>query len=161
MTIDELYDAAAYMSVDMQKISIKLIQSKYSVDNEMSYEILEHLERAGIIVPKNIDGEKKVRISNFNDLEKVLSTYKPSIVLSGNHVIYKLIIWNDDDNHFDDVVLALEKVLNSNAEKAKRITLEAHINGDTVVATGSLAKLVPMRDSIQDKNIMVSILAIV
>ena len=161
MILDELFNATAYMVVDLQEVSSELIQSKYSVDNLQGDEIIEHLERAGIIVPENIDRDKKVCIRKNTDLEKILSIYKPSQVLNSKYVFYKLIIWNDDENHFDDVVSALEVVLNSNTEKALRITLEAHTDGSALVKTGMLSKLVPMRDSIQGKNIMVSLVAII
>ena len=161
MTLDELFNAAAYMVVDLQKVSSELIQSKYSVDTMQGDEIIEHLERAGIIVPENIDRDKKVCIRKNTDLEKILSKYIPSQVLKSNRVFYKLIIWNDDENHFDDVVSVLEVVLNSNTEKAIRITLEAHTDGYSLVKTGMLPKLLQMRDSIQGNNIMVSLVAII
>jgi ATP-dependent Clp protease adapter protein ClpS len=161
MTIDELFNAAAYMVVDMQVVSSELIQSKYSADRMQIYDIMEHLERAGIIVPVNTDRDKKVCIKSITVLEKILSVYKPSLVLESNRVFYKLILWNDDENNFDDVVSALENVLNSNTEKAHRITQEAETNGNSVVITGMLAKLVTMRDSIQERNIIVSLVAIV
>lgn len=161
MTIDELFNTVAYMVVDMQEVSIELIQTKYQVDYIQGIEIMEHLERAGIIVPENIDRDYKVCISIVTDLEKVLSVYKPTEVLSSKYVFYKLIIWNDDENHFDDVVSVVEHVLNSNTQKAIRITLEAHTDGSALVKTGSLAKLIPLRDYIQDRNIMVSLVAII
>ena len=92
-------------------------------------------------------------------MEKIV--YKPSVVLNSKFVIYKLIIWNDDENNFDDVVLALEKVLNSNNKAAFEKTLAAHNKGNTVVKTGSLEKLLPIKDSIEERKIKASILAII
>ncbi len=51
---------------------------------------------------------------------------------------YAVVLHNDDDNGFDYVVEVLRKVFNYGLIKAFRLTLKAHINGRSIIWSGSL-----------------------
>lgn len=50
---------------------------------------------------------------------------------------YKLILWNDDVNSFDVIIIALETYLEVDEAKATTLAIEAHTNGKTAIAGGS------------------------
>jgi ATP-dependent Clp protease adaptor protein ClpS len=58
----------------------------------------------------------------------------------------KLILFNDDHNSFDKVIMALIIYCQVNADKAAELTVKIHNEGKAVVKYGSRDKLEPIAD---------------
>ena len=54
---------------------------------------------------------------------------------------YKLILWNDDINSFDVIIIALETYLAVDEAKATTLAISAHNNGKVAIADGSREKM--------------------
>ena len=53
---------------------------------------------------------------------------------------YKVILFNDEDHGYDEVVRQVDKASNCGPSRAAAITQEAHVTGRAVVYTGHLER---------------------
>lgn len=59
-----------------------------------------------------------------------------------------LVLWNDDHNSFDTVIVALIKVVRQTQEQAEQCALIAHTKGRCKVKSGSMKELRPLREGL-------------
>lgn len=69
----------------------------------------------------------------------------------------QLIVYNDEVNSFDYVILTLMEVCEHTAEQAEQCTLQIHFRGKCSVKTGSYEDLVLMRNEICRRGISAEI----
>ncbi len=51
---------------------------------------------------------------------------------------YKVILYNDNDHTFDEVIVQLIKAINCSFERARAFAFEVHVKGKALVHTGSM-----------------------
>ncbi|RME14981.1 MAG: ATP-dependent Clp protease adaptor ClpS [Bacteroidetes bacterium] len=66
---------------------------------------------------------------------------------------YCLILINDDDNHFDDVIRCLVEVCGFDYERAEQCTLLAHLKGQYTILSGEKYFLEEMQGRLNQRNI--------
>lgn len=71
---DATFDDAAHMVVLMQSASVNDLRVKLKFTDAKAFKAMEKLANVGIIGPMDENGSAKVLISNFIDLESLLST---------------------------------------------------------------------------------------
>lgn len=69
----------------------------------------------------------------------------------------KLIMYNDDFNTFDWVILCLCKYLKHTPEQAQQCALLIHMKGKCQVKSGSVSVLQPMKDALTDAGLSAAI----
>lgn len=74
-------------------------------------------------------------------------------VLEREDEVYKLILWNDDVNTFDDVIEALVEICEHTLEQAQQCTFLVHYKGKCTVKTGDLEKLKPMHEKLTSRSL--------
>lgn len=71
---------------------------------------------------------------------------------------YKLILWNDDVNSFDHVILCLVSIMKFTPEKAENTAWEVHLKGKSIIKTGSSKdELKPYKVSLEENALTLSI----
>lgn len=70
---------------------------------------------------------------------------------------YKLILWNDDVNSFDHVILCLMSIMGFSPEKSESSAWTVHMKGSCILKTGSKDKLKPFKSSLEDQSLTLSI----
>ena len=70
---------------------------------------------------------------------------------------HQLIVYNDEVNTFDYVILTLMEVCEHTAEQAEQCTLQIHFRGKCGVKTGTMEDLVLMRNEICRRGISAEI----
>jgi ATP-dependent Clp protease adaptor protein ClpS len=68
-----------------------------------------------------------------------------------------LILYNDDFNTFEHVIISLIQICGHNPNQAEQCAMIVHNNGKCSVKSGSLDKLKPMAKALGDRNITVDI----
>ena len=68
-----------------------------------------------------------------------------------------LILMNDDFNSFDNVINCLMKYCGHTEEQAHQISLIVHYKGECDVKRGSMAKLTPIKEALQENGLTVRI----
>lgn len=69
----------------------------------------------------------------------------------------KLVLWNDDHNSFEWVILCLNKLMGFSLEKAEQTAYTVHISGKDIIKTGSVDELMPYKKLLQERGLTVSI----
>jgi len=69
----------------------------------------------------------------------------------------RLVLWNDDHNSFDHVIICLATFLNFTLEKAEKAAWNVHLKGREVVRTGSKDELEPYKKLLEERGLTVSI----
>ena len=67
--------------------------------------------------------------------------------------VYKIVLWNDDVNTFDDVIEALVEICKHTLEQAEQCTMLVHYKGKCTVKTGSLEELKPMHEKLLSRSL--------
>jgi ATP-dependent Clp protease adaptor protein ClpS len=70
---------------------------------------------------------------------------------------HQLIVYNDEVNTFEFVILTLMEVCEHTAEQAEQCTLQIHFKGKCGVKTGAMEDLVSMRNEICRRGISAEI----
>ena len=70
---------------------------------------------------------------------------------------YALIVWNDDVNTFDWVIVSLMEVCKHSSIQAEQCAFLIHETGKYAVKKGSFEELNPMRTALLDRGISVTI----
>lgn len=70
---------------------------------------------------------------------------------------YNLIVWNDEVNTFEWVILALTEICNHSEEQAEQCALLIHTQGKYAVKQGDFDTLKPMCEAICDRSINATI----
>lgn len=68
-----------------------------------------------------------------------------------------LIVWNDDINTFDWVIISLMEICDHTIEQAEQCAMTIHNTGKCDVKRGSYRELLPMKDALHDRGISASI----
>ncbi|MEM8897011.1 MAG: ATP-dependent Clp protease adaptor ClpS [Bacteroidota bacterium] len=66
---------------------------------------------------------------------------------------YKLIVWNDNINTFDWVIVSLMEICGHTQDQAEQCAWIIHYKGKYVVKKGSEKKLKPMREALVERGI--------
>jgi ATP-dependent Clp protease adaptor protein ClpS len=69
----------------------------------------------------------------------------------------RLILWNDDHNSFEWVIVCLVTFLNFTPKKAEQAAWTVHLQGKEVVKTGSKETLEPYKKLLEERGLTVSI----
>jgi ATP-dependent Clp protease adaptor protein ClpS len=70
---------------------------------------------------------------------------------------FNLVIWNDDVNTFEWVILALTEICDHSQEQAEQCALLIHTQGKYAVKQGTFEKLKPMCEAICERSINATI----
>ena len=93
-------------------------------------------------------------IYNSKNYEKPQREYEEDVALMEKEdEIYKIVLWNDDVNTFDDVIEALVEICEHTLEQAEQCTMLVHYKGKCTVKTGSLEKLQPMHQKLLSRSL--------
>jgi len=68
-----------------------------------------------------------------------------------------IVVWNDDVNSFDWVILSFMEVLQHTHEQANQLAVLIHYKGRAIVKTGPKSELVPMCEALQDRGLSAEI----
>ena len=74
-----------------------------------------------------------------------------------NDKSYTLILWNDEVNSFDHVIMCLIGIMNFTPEKAESTAWTVHMKGACNLRSGSKEKLVPFKNSLQEQGLTLTI----
>ncbi len=86
--------------------------------------------------------------------EKPQREYEEDVaILEREDEIYKIVLWNDDVNTFDDVIQALIEICEHTPEQAEQCTVLVHYKGKCTVKTGALEKLVSMNEKLLARSL--------
>ena len=78
-------------------------------------------------------------------------------VLEEHDSPFQLIVWNDDVNTFDWVIVSLIEVCKHSSIQAEQCAFLIHETGKYAVKKGSFEELDPMRTALLDRGISVTI----
>ena len=87
-------------------------------------------------------------------LEEILSDSKIS---TNSQEVQKLILWNDDHNSFEWVIVCLATLLQFTLKDAEAAAWKVHLEGKEVVKTGSKEELEPYKKLLEERGLTVSI----
>ncbi len=94
------------------------------------------------------------KIYNSKNYDNPQREYEKDVdVLEREDEVYKLILWNDDVNTFDDVIEALIEICEHTLEQAQQCTFLVHYKGKCTVKTGDLEKLKPMHQKLLSRSL--------
>lgn len=68
-----------------------------------------------------------------------------------------IILWNDDVNTFEHVIVCLMKYCNHAMQQAEQCALIVHNNGKCSIKQGNFKKLKPIAESLQEQGLSVTI----
>jgi ATP-dependent Clp protease adaptor protein ClpS len=93
-------------------------------------------------------------IINSNSYDKPHREYEEDVaLLEKEDEVYKIVLWNDDVNTFDDVIEALVEICKHTLEQAEQCTILVHYKGKCTVKTGSLDRLKPMHEKLLSRSL--------
>ena len=87
-------------------------------------------------------------------LEEILAE---SGISTSSEQEHRLVLWNDDHNSFEWVIICLVTFLNFTPEKAEQAAWTVHLQGKEVVKTGSKESLEPYKKLLEERGLTVSI----
>lgn len=68
-----------------------------------------------------------------------------------------IVLWNDDHNTFEHVILCLVKYCSHSMVQAEQCSLIVHNNGKCSIKQGDMDKLKPIKDILQEEGLTVTI----
>ena len=71
--------------------------------------------------------------------------------------VHKLILWNDEVNSFDWVILCLVSIMNFTPEKAEKTAWSVHMEGLCIIKVGSQDKLKPFKVALEERGLTLTI----
>ena len=91
---------------------------------------------------------------NSKSYDKPQREYDEDVaLLEKEDEVYKIVLWNDDVNTFDDVIEALVEICKHTLEQAEQCTMLVHYKGKCTVKTGSLEELKPMHEKLLSRSL--------
>ena len=91
---------------------------------------------------------------NSKSYDKPQREYDEDVaLLEKEDEVYKIVLWNDDVNTFDDVIEALMEICKHTLEQAEQCTMLVHYKGKCTVKTGSLEELKPMHEKLLSRSL--------
>ena len=91
---------------------------------------------------------------NSKSYDKPQREYEEDVaLLEKEDEVYKIVLWNDDVNTFDDVIEALVEICKHTLEQAEQCTMLVHYKGKCTVKTGSLEVLKPMHEQLLARSL--------
>ena len=63
---------------------------------------------------------------------------------------YKVILFNDDEHSFDEVISQIIKALSCSYEKARSFAFEAHVKGKAVIYNGELSNCLKVTSILEE-----------
>ena len=87
-------------------------------------------------------------------LEEVLAENE---IEPSNDRVSKLILWNDDVNSFEHVILCLIAIMNFTPEKAESTAWEVHLKGKSLLKGGTKDELIPYKKSLEEQGLTLTI----
>ena len=91
---------------------------------------------------------------NSKSYDKPQREYDEDVaLLEKEDEVYKIVLWNDDVNTFDDVIEALMEICKHTLEQAEQCTMLVHYKGKCTVKTGSLEVLKPMHEQLLARSL--------
>ena len=91
---------------------------------------------------------------NSKSYDKPQREYEGDVaLLEKEDEVYKIVLWNDDVNTFDDVIEALVEICKHTLEQAEQCTMLVHYKGKCTVKTGSLEELKPMHEKLLSRSL--------
>ncbi len=91
---------------------------------------------------------------NSKSYDKPQREYEEDVaLLEKEDEVYKIVLWNDDVNTFDDVIEALVEICKHTLEQAEQCTMLVHYKGKCTVKTGSLEELKPMHEKLLSRSL--------
>ena len=69
----------------------------------------------------------------------------------------RLILWNDDVNSFEWVILCLVSLIGFTYEKAEKTAWNVHLKGLDVIKVGSKEQLLPYKKLLEERGLTVTI----
>lgn len=97
----------------------------------------------------------------MSDTKEVTKTLEEILDNAGiepsNDKVYKLILWNDDFNSFDHVILCLISIMKFSPEKAEKTAWTVHIKGACLLKSGSKDKLSPYKSALEYQGLTLTI----
>ena len=91
---------------------------------------------------------------NSKSYDKPQREYEEDVaLLEKEDEVYKIVLWNDDVNTFDDVIEALMEICKHTLEQAEQCTMLVHYKGKCTVKTGSLEELKPMHEKLLSRSL--------
>jgi len=95
-----------------------------------------------------------MKIYNNKSYDEPKRQYEEEVlVMDLEDEVYKLVVYNDDVNTFDFVIMCLIDICEHTPEQAEQCTLLIHYKGKCTVKTGALEKLKPMHQELLDKGL--------
>lgn len=95
-----------------------------------------------------------ITVYNIKDYENPQREYDQDVaLLEKEDEVYKIVLWNDDVNTFDDVITALVEICEHTLEQAEQCTMLVHYKGKCTVKTGSLEVLKPMHEKLLSRSL--------
>jgi len=71
--------------------------------------------------------------------------------------VHKLILWNDDVNSFEWVIMCLIQYMLFTPEKSEKTAWEVHLKGSSILKVGSVDDLKPYKKSLEENGLTLSI----
>lgn len=71
--------------------------------------------------------------------------------------VQHLVVYNDDVNTFDWVILSLMEICGHTEEQAEQLSLIVHFKGKAIVREGFYEKLSPLKTGLTDRGISATI----
>lgn len=93
---------------------------------------------------------KSVIKSNFHTQQE---EYQEVLLLDQTSDSNKLILWNDEVNTFDFVILCLVEICKHTPEQAEQCTMLVHFKGKCTVKTGTKEDLLPMHEKLISRGL--------
>lgn len=72
---------------------------------------------------------------------------------------FKVILFNDDEHTFDEVINQLIKAIHCSYEKARDYAFETHVKGKAVVFNGELQKCLKVSSILEEINLRTQIIS--
>jgi ATP-dependent Clp protease adaptor protein ClpS len=69
----------------------------------------------------------------------------------------QLVLWNDDHNSFEWVILCLHTLLSFTLENAEKTAWNVHLLGKDVIKSGSKESLMPYKKLLEERGLTVTI----
>ncbi|MCB1180344.1 MAG: ATP-dependent Clp protease adaptor ClpS [Leptospiraceae bacterium] len=88
---------------------------------------------------------------------QIVEESQESKLIHDNLYSSKVILYNDDYNSFDHVILCVMKICHKSRSESMKITMTAHNTGKSVCFTGSMESCETVAEKMGSKNLTVSI----
>ncbi len=95
-------------------------------------------------------------MENIKSIEKVNEQNDESTIVK---TPFKVILFNDDEHTFDEVIVQLIKAIHCSYEKARDFAFETHVNGKAVVYNGELQKCLKVSSILEEISLRTQIVS--